>query len=65
MKVNGLIKKNSYKSYNKASELLKGEELEGIEDDVVPHHQQMPLGDLIQPGDSHLHYSCKVSEKVR
>jgi hypothetical protein len=31
------------------SEPLKGEELEGIEDDVVPHEEQLGLGDLLEP----------------
>ena len=39
-----------------SSDLFKREELEGVEEDVVPHHEDLGLCDLTEPGGHHRHY---------
>ena len=43
-----------------ASEALKGEELEGIENDMVPHHQKLAFWDLQHALGHQRHYIREI-----
>lgn len=47
------------------SKFLKGEELEGIEDDMVPHHHELRLWNLIEPIGHHLYHRSKVPKRMK
>ena len=50
---------------NSVSDLFKGEKVEGVEKDVVPHHQELSFGNLIEPCRHHIHYITKIPVIVK